>query len=197
MAKRKAREEAVVRYVGKTDIPFPPDLPVVLPGIRPSKKDILKISSFVCLLYASDKLTLKKSLRAAGIRSESTFHEWRKAHEEIETEFQNARVKKADVYRQDIQETAISSLKKQITGFVVDTTEITEEVEIRTAEEGGQEEVVTSRKIKQKKTYVRPSVTATIFALSNLDSKNFKRNVTEDDIEGDKSVNIPVIRWVD
>ena len=205
MAKRKAQTTGSVQYVGDTDIPIPDNLPTIVDGQKLERSDQLIVAEFICTLYASNKFTLKNCLAEVGIRSSSTWHSWRKSVESIDQMWVKAKEAKSQVYRSTIQEMAVTSLERQITGYWVDGEEVTEHVEfVYPRDENGFiidgsepiAEVVTSRSRKKKKIYVKPSPTATIFALTNLDPKNFKRNPTEED-EANREVNIPVISWVD
>lgn len=178
MAKRKAKTglpAQQIEFVPKTEIPIPNDLPVVVKGNKVEKEAAIQIALFVCDLYATNVYPLVSCLQFAGIRSDSTWLRWVREVEEVKALYADAKRRRAKAYVLDLHERSIDSLQRQISGEVVDMMDVTETIEFVENEQGEIVEKITARTIKKKQTYVRPSSTATMFALINIDFENFKK----------------------
>lgn len=207
MAKGKANGKknlpANIKFVEGTEVAIPPDLYPVQKGQRPPEEEIIKLSRFICELYATNKFPLAECLKAAGVGSEATFFRWCKNLKAVKELYETAKMDKSAIYRTQLRELATTSLAKQITGYKIGLEEVTETVEVVEGEteegkpNGIATEVITARTVRTKQVYVKPSATATIFVLSNLDKGNFQRNPSIEDKEGDFPVNIPPIEWVE
>lgn len=184
MAKRQAKSKspAKVNYVPNTDIIIPINLPVVSRGQKPTKEQIETLAAFVCEMYATDLFPLKECLRFAGIKSEATWHFWKRENEAVKAFYENAKRQKSEVYRSGLLQRALTSLEKQVTGYTVDLEEVADTIEFKEEGIGDNKqliETITGRTVRKKKIYIKPSPTATIFTLINLDPANYKRAPVE------------------
>lgn len=136
-------------------------------GVDLSKEEKIRIAQEVCELYATDQYTLEECLAQAGIRSDSTWYKWRSEIEEIEKLYEDAKIQKAENYRINLVGRARTTLERYLDGFTVELNE----------QEGHIDEKGNLRidKVKQKKVYVKPSMRAVEFVLTNMDGKNFTR----------------------
>ncbi len=193
------------KYVPKTDVPIPNDLPVLVRGQKLSEGDIIRVAKFVCEIYATNTYPLHDCLKFAGVKSEATYHFWKRDYKAVKDLHEAATRAKSLSYRNQVRELAWDSLKKQINGYTVDLDEVSDTIEFveqgidstkgNRAEPMGAH-TITTRTIKKKKVYVRPSPTLTMFVLNNLDRENFERLPTRETPNPD-GVNIPLIQWVD
>lgn len=208
MAKSKATNLPQItpgEFIPNTDVQFPKKLPVLSRGQKPGEKDMLVLANFICDLYSENVHPLTECLQFAGIRSAATWMKWVRENETVKMLYEKAKKAKADVYRGNLRELAVTSAEKQITGYTVPLEEVSETVElVFPRDEAGNiipneqpiMELVTARTIKRKVVYVKPSPTMTLGILYNTDPDNFKRIPTEDD-EAARTTNIPPIDWVD
>lgn len=186
-----------VAFIEGTEVAIPPNLFPVQKGQRPPDESIVQISNFICDLYATNKFPLTECLKAAGVGSEATFFRWCKELKAVKDLYELAKVAKSAIYRTQLRELALSSAQRQIGGYKVNLEEVFETVEIVEDETGeGKSEVITSRTVKTKQVYVRPSPTLTFAILKNLDKANFQGNPSIEDKDGDMPTNIPLIEWV-
>lgn len=206
MAKRQAQQlpsNPQVEYVPNTDVPIPSDLPVVTRGQKLTEAQIIQVAKFACDIYATNTYPLHDCLRFAGVMSEATFHFWKRDFKAVKDLHEAATKAKSLSYRNQVRELAWDSLKKQINGYTVELDEVSDTIEFvegettdDSQEPTKQAHTITTRTIKRKKVYVRPSPTLTMFVLTNLDSDNFKRLPNDENVNTE-GVSIPPISWVD
>jgi len=132
----------------------------------------IEIAEQVCEMYASDQYTLSACLSQFGIESDSTWYKWCQEIEEIEELYNKGKISKRETYREKLKQRARTTLERYLDGFTIDIVE--QEATLQTGQNRKQEMVVT--KIKNKQIYVRPSVTAAIKILYNVDGENFTPN---------------------
>lgn len=144
-------------------------LPKISPGRNLRKREKIKIAEMVCRMYASDLYTLGDCLQHCGVRSDSTWRKWLEEIEEIEILYKDAIEAKDTTYRDSLKRRARSTLEKYIEGFTVQTTERAGLIDTKTG-------VITTTAVKEKEIYIRPSMRAVEFVLTNVDGRNFTRN---------------------
>ncbi|GAB4493346.1 MAG: hypothetical protein OHK0045_22660 [Raineya sp.] len=125
----------------------------------------IKIAKAICEKYATGNYTFESCCNNEGI-SENTLYAWAREFEGIEALLKDAQRQKDESFKKSLKEKAKTSLEKLIEGF--------ESVE--TYQEGlpGKDGKITTTKVTTKKRFIGPNVTAVIFALTNVDSENFK-----------------------
>lgn len=132
----------------------------------------ITIAQQVCELYSTDQYTLTVCLANFGIESDSTWYKWCHEIEEIEEAYNKAKEIKRTKYQGKLREKARTTLERYLDGFTVDIVE-----QIGTAKLGQNgEQVIEIDKVKNKQIYIRPSVTAALKVLYNVDGRNFTPN---------------------
>lgn len=181
MAKRTKKP----KVIGNTTIPL--DLPVPTPGRDLSFEDKLRISTLICEIYGETRYTLDSILSQFGIQSHTTFLKWRKEITEINGLYKEAVAERSQAYKGSLREVARTALERAITGDIITLKQRKFEPVYKRDKDGN----LTDKKVgdllveeTEKDVFVRPNVTAIIFALTNVDSDNFKRDPSFDPDRG-------------
>lgn len=136
-------------------------------SLQPHEK--IEIAKRVCDLYATDQFTLVACLSQEGIKSESTWHKWCSEIEEIEELYKEAQKQKRLTYETSLVERAETALENYLTGF---TKSLLEQETIP----GKDENSYMVTKQKRKQVYIKPSMRAIEFVLTNLKGNIYTRN---------------------
>jgi hypothetical protein len=129
--------------------------------------------------------TLQSACQAAGT-NQVTFLKWRRKYPKVEECYRAAQNEWYQYKRERLKFKAYSSLEKLVEGYEVEDVE--EEFEVKTDAQGNETMKITKRKVKKR--HIQPNPTATIFAISNLDSDNFSRtDKDKSDKQQDSAVN--------
>lgn len=137
-------------------------------GRRLTKNRKIELARQACELYATDQYTLSECLAQVGINSDSTWYKWIAEVEEIEELYEEAKTAKAEEYRKGLVDRARTTLERYLEGFTIEV----QEKEGTVSPDGTE---VRINKIKTKVIYVKPSMRAVEFVLTNMDGRNFSR----------------------
>lgn len=137
-------------------------------NLKPEQK--IEIARKVCEMYATDRYTIMACLNANGIESATTWKAWQEEIGEIAELYKGAVAEKETTYKANLKERARTMLEKHLDGYTVELEET--EGEAYTDLDGNPKMRITRRKKKQ--IYVRPSIQAAVFVLTNVDGVNFK-----------------------
>lgn len=136
-----------------------------------SKYTTETIESIVAYISAGDTEETAAKLSGVGV---STYYDWKNKHPEFSEAIKEAKKIALQVDNARVIETCRKSLGKLIEGFEHET--VRTELEPNPADPSRPR---IKKMIKEKK-YFPPNVTAIIFALTNIDTENWKnRNQTE------------------
>ena len=133
-------------------------------------EDRIATANLICQMYETGKYPIAECLKKHGVKSESTWSEWRRKSVVIEERYKKAKETTQqlvrDQYNARIRQLARTSLEKKITGFFIE-----EEETIYEDDGKGGGRVKTKKK---KKRFIPPSDTLIQVALYNKDSDNYK-----------------------
>ena len=138
---------------------------------KKTDKDKIEIANRICELYEAGNVTIASCCEEVGI-TERTLWNWAVGISEISDRYKKAKERAATIGKEGIREKALDGLQRLITGFWIDDEEV-EEFFNQTGQ-------MISRKVRKKKKYFAPNVTAVIFALKNVDPVNWNENISID-----------------
>lgn len=147
------------------------NLPSKGKDLKPHQK--IDLARQVCDLYSTDQYTLAVCLQQVGIQSDSTWYKWMQEIEEIAELYREAQDRKHDAYTSNLVIRARTRLEQFLDGW---TQEIVEQEAIPVKGQEGQPDTVAIVKVKRKQLYIKPSLRAVEFVLTNLDGKVYSRN---------------------
>lgn len=155
-------------------------LPIIGPGRSIEEKDRLLIATAVCAHYSASRLPLAECLKRCGVKSDSTWSKWTRESKEIADLYESSRLDRWESQKLTYIEAARSALLDHIKGYTRKTREVILEpivgnvaVTVETDIGAVQMRIVG---VKEKEFFVRPSLEAAKFALTNVDGKNFTKN---------------------
>jgi len=164
MAKKRAKKSVLkVSFEGVTY-----ELPKITRGRETTSEQKLEIAALVCLMYSTDRYPLLECLKTCGIRSTSTWFKWQNENEQIEKLYLEAQEAKDKVYRSNARERARTTIERYLEGFTYTTVE-----KKREKNEKGR---LVITETKEREIYIRPSIRAAEFVLTNFDGRNFTKN---------------------
>ncbi len=134
-------------------------------GVKLKKEQKIEIAKRICENYALGTYTLLSCCEREGI-SDNTLRTWVNEISEISVSFKEAQVVADSQYKKELKEKAKTALTKLIEGF-----ESVETYQEGTPDKKGK---IITTKVTTKKRFIGPNPTAVIFALTNVDSENFK-----------------------
>ena len=134
-------------------------------GVKLKKEQKIEIARRICEKYALGTYTLLSCCESEGI-SDTTLYKWCGEISEISDSFKEAQVAADNQYKKELKEKAKTALTKLIEGY-----ESAESFQEGTPDKNGK---ITTTKVTTKKRFIGPNPTAVIFALTNVDSENFK-----------------------
>lgn len=141
-------------------------------------QSLLKRAKSICDLYAMDTNPIADCIEQSGI-SIKTWYNWNDENEEVRNMYDESKLKKAARNLDKLRELSATSLELLVTGQTV-TTVKNEGVMIVGQVVDGEKQPDKMQVVKSVQTtkHYQPNVTAVIFALTNADPDNFKRNAT-------------------
>jgi hypothetical protein len=138
---------------------------------RLKEEDRKKKIEEICDLYSSGSFTIESCCTEIGITAR-TFWNWCDQNSEFAESYKKAKERAAKINKEGIREKAVDNLTKLITGFWIEETEKEEFV----SKSGD----VSGKRIKTKRKFIPPNVTAVIFALKNTDPANWNESLSVD-----------------
>lgn len=179
---------------GAEEVKIPINLPIPHKGRNLSKASKIKISKFVCQIYALDRHPIESILNSFCL-THRTFLNWVYQISEISTLYKESQKEKSLAYFARLRPLAQTSLERRVRGEVRTLT--TKKYRTPIGKEQKEiEGVVMMVETIEKEIYIPPSDTAIQVALYNQDGGNFQRNPVPEAPE-EKDVNIPPINWID
>jgi hypothetical protein len=136
-----------------------------------TQADKIRIAQDICEAYALGNVTIESCCGEFGITFRTLFN-WAEEISEISDIYKKAKETHSRANKDGIREKALTSLEKMILGFHVEE----EETEEMTNAKGK----VVMKKVKKKKKFISPNVTAIIFALKNADPLHWNEDLTID-----------------
>lgn len=132
----------------------------------------------ICELYSAGGVTIESCCEEVGI-TVRTFWNYTDQNSDFADLYKKAKEKHAKIGKEGIREKAEDNLSKLISGFWIEETEV-EELFSRTGQLSG-------KRVKSKKKFIPPNVTAVIFALKNTDPANWNESLAID-VTGEQQV---------
>lgn len=169
-AKKKTPKTKIIEG---TDIIVPTRLPRPRKGHNLAVSTKIKLATYVCRMYATDLFTFDQSLAYFGIKSHATFLAWKKEIDAINDLFKDAVKEKDSRYFMTLKQRARTGLEKALNGHTI---YLKEEKTVNPIENKNKTDIKIVTETKTKEVYIRPSVQAMIFVLSNQDAGNFAKN---------------------
>jgi len=127
---------------------------------RRSEADKIKTAKAILDVYSQGKHTIESCCEVNGITSRTLLN-WSDSISEISALFKKAKEDQHEVRKGELRELAVDGLRRLVTGYFV------EETEIQTIKNNRGVKVRSIETVRKK--YISPQTTAIIFALKNLD----------------------------
>ncbi len=137
----------------------------MIQGVKLKETQKIEKAKRICEKYALGTYTLLSCCESEGI-SDNTFRKWCNDISDISDSFKNAQTAADNQYKKELKEKAKTALTKLIEGF-----ESVESFQEGVPDKKGK---ITTTKVTTKKRFIGPNPIAVIFALTNVDSENFK-----------------------
>jgi hypothetical protein len=122
--------------------------------------DAIDLVSRVCVHYESGNYTIASCCGKEGF-SDRAFHKYCAKYAECSDIYKNAKREATNAYKSELIEKAQSALEKAIEGYFIEETEVVERFN-KIGDPSGRTET-------KRRSFVKPNVTAIIFALKNCD----------------------------
>lgn len=124
------------------------------------KLEVIEFVTKICEHYASGNYTIASCCGKEGI-SVRAFNQYCNKYAECADLYKNAKREATSAYKSELVEKAQSALEKAIEGYFIEETEVVERFN-KIGDSAGRVE-------SKKRVFIKPNVTAIIFALKNCD----------------------------
>lgn len=124
------------------------------------KLEVLEFVTKICEHYSSGNYTIASCCGKEGL-SERAFHKYCAKYTECADIYKNAKREATAAYKSELIEKAQSALEKAIEGYYIEESEVVERFN-KIGDPAGRVE-------SKKRVFIKPNVTAIIFALKNCD----------------------------